>query len=179
VVVLRAEAYVNLAILLGLKDMQPALSGVYIVLALATPFIAETLLAAGRHDLERVPQWLQRRNRAEDERVAAAAMRSLIQDSVALEPLTELNMQAIMTRLEECHNLGYGWDGKLDSAFVTERVLAQAANPTRTTIRAALEYLDLLYQYGRPPDIAVHAPDTGSLEEDSRFEGSDTTQDQG
>jgi hypothetical protein len=175
----RAEAYVNLALLLGLKDTQPALSGVYIVLALATPFIAETLLAAGRHDLARVPQWLQRRNRAEDERVAAAAMRSLIQDSVALEPLTAMNIQAIMTRLEECHNLGYGWDGKLDRAFVTARVLAQAANPTRTTIRAALEYLDLLYQYGRPPDIAVQAPDTGSLEEDSRFEGSDSDQDRG
>jgi hypothetical protein len=106
-------------------------------------------------------------------------MRSLIQDSVALEPLTELHMQTIMTRLEECHNLGYGWEGKLDSAFVTERVLAQVANPTRTTIRAALEYLDLLYQYGKPPDLAVQAPDTGSLEEDSRFEGSDSDQDRG
>jgi bacteriophage exclusion system BrxC/D-like protein len=175
----RAEAYVNLAILLGLKDMQQALSGVYLVLALVTPFIAETLLAAGRHDLEKVSQWFQRRNRAEDERVAAATMHSLIENSVPLEPLAEVNMQAIMTRLEECHNLGYGWDGKLDSAFVTARVLAQVANPTRTTIRAALEYLDLLYQYGRPPDIAVQAPDTGSLEEDSRFEGSDSDQDQG
>ena len=88
-------------------------------------------------------------------------------------------MLAIMTRLEECHSLGYGWDGNLDSAFVTARVLTQAANPARTTIRAALEYLDLLYQYGRSPDIAVQAPDTGSLEEDSRFEGSDSAQDQG
>ncbi len=175
----RAQAYVNLATLLGLNEHQPPLPGVYVVLALASPFVTETLSAQGRNDLAKVPEWLNdpRRNRGGDIHLAEAAMRCLVEDSTALEPLTEQNVQAILERLEEYHRLGYGWDGVMDREFVRSRALAQASNPTRTTIRAALEYMDLLYQYGEPPDIVAQAPDTDSLKEDTRFEGSDAAED--
>lgn len=172
----RAQAYVNLAILLGLHRSQSPLAGVYVVLALARPFVQEVLLDRndryeGRGDLKRVPQWLTdpRRNRAEDKAPAEAVMQSL-EHSISLEPLTEANIEAILTRIEECHNLAYRWDGKLDRQLVKDRARAQASNPTRTTIRAALEYLDLFYQYGQPPDIEVRAPDTDWLKEDASFE---------
>jgi hypothetical protein len=171
----RAQAYVNLATLLGLNEHQPPLTGVYMVFALANPFVSETLSAQGRNDLAKVPEWLNdpRRNREGDVHLAEAAMRRVVEDSVPLEPLTEENMQAILGCLEEYHRLGYGWDGIMDREFVRSRSLAKASNPTRTTIRAALEYMDLLYQYGVPPDIVAQAPDTDSLGEDARFENND------
>ena len=73
--------------------------------------------------------------------------------------------------------MAYHWNGKMDKEFVTAKALAQSSNPTRTTIRAALEYLYLLYQYGEPPDIGVRTPDTDSLKEDIRFEGTETDKD--
>ncbi len=176
----RAQAYVNLATLLGLNEHQPPLTGVYMVFALASPFVSETLSAQGRNDLARVPEWLNdpRRNRRGDIHLAEAAMRRIVEDSVPLEPLTEQNMQAILERLEEYHRLGYGWDGVMDRGFVRSRALAQASNPTRTTIRAALEYMDLLYQYGVPPDIVAQAPDIDSLGGDARFESNDAAGDE-
>lgn len=175
----RAQAYINLAALLGLNEKQPPLSGVYLVLALASPFVQEALIAGGRNDLAKVPEWLSdpRRNRVDEVPLARAAMQGIVQDSIPLEPLTAENIQAILEHLEEHHNLAYGCNGKMDRAFVTAKALAQASNPTRTTIRAALEYLDLLYQYGKPPHIEVRAPDTDSLKEDSRFEGTETVED--
>jgi hypothetical protein len=174
----RAQAYVNLASLLGLKADQPRLSGIYIVLALASPFVAEVLMTQGRNDLAKVPEWLRnpRRNRGEDAPHANAAMRSLIDDSIPLEPLTEQNLQEILERLEEYHNLGYGWNGRMDKAFVTAKARSQVPNSTRKTIRAGLEYLDLLYQYGTPPNIEVLTPDTDSLNEDNRFEGTESAE---
>jgi hypothetical protein len=165
-----------LATLLGLNKKQPPLSSVYVVLALASPFVQEALLDEGRNDLKKVPEWLSdpRRNRADDVPLATAAMRSLVDDSLPLEPLTEQNIEAILVRLEGSHNLAYGWNGTMDKDFVRTKAKAQASNPTRTTIRAALEYLDLFYQYGKPPNIIVSPPDTDSLEEDSRFEGAET-----
>ena len=170
----RAQAYINLAALLGLNKKQPPLSGIYLVLALATPFDEEALSTGGRNDLAKVPEWLSdpRRSRADEAPLATAAMKGIV-DSTHLEPLTEQNIEAILARLEEYHNLAYGWNGKMDAALVRAKALAQASNQTRTTIRAALEYLDLLYQYGKPPHIEVRAPDTDSLKEDSRFEDTD------
>lgn len=175
----RGQAYINLAALLGLNKKQAPLSGIYLVLALASPFVRGALLAEGRNDLAKVPEWLSdpRRNRVDEVPLATATMRSIINDSVPLEPLTEQNIEAILARLEEYHNLAYGWNGKMDRAFVRAKALAQASNPTRTTIRAALEYLDLLYQYGKPPHIEVRAPDTDSLKEDSRFEDTEAVED--
>jgi hypothetical protein len=174
----RAQAYINLAALLGLSKKQPPFSGIYLVLALASPFVRGALLAEGRNDLAKVPEWLSdpRRNRVDEVPLARAAMEGIV-DSTHLEPLTEQNIEAILARLEEYHNLAYGWNGKMDRAFVRSKALAQASNQTRTTIRAALEYLDLLYQYGKPPHIEVRAPDTDSLKEDSRFEGTETVED--
>ncbi|MDO8532715.1 MAG: DUF2791 family P-loop domain-containing protein [Dehalococcoidia bacterium] len=165
----RAQAYVNLATLLAPNKRQPPLSGVYVVLALASPFVQETLSDQGRNDLVKVPEWLNdsRRNRADDVHLAEAAMRSIVDDSIHLEPLTEQNVQAILKRIEEYHRLGYTWDGTMDKGVVRSKAVANAFNSTRTTIRAALEYMDLLYQYKEPPDIVTRAPDTDSLKEDA------------
>ncbi len=174
----RAQAYINLATLLGLNKKQPPFSRVYLVLAFTSPFVEEALLAGGRNDLARVPEWLgdPRRNRVAEVPLARATMDSIVEDSIPLEPLTADNIHSILDRLEECHNFAYGWNGKIDRGFVRDKARAQASSPTRTTIRAALEYLDLLYQYGKPPDIEVRAPDTDSLKEDSRFEGMETVE---
>jgi len=174
----RTQAYINLATLLGLTKKQPPFSGIYLVLALANPIVQDALLTGGRNDLAKVPEWLSdpRRNRADEVPLASAAMEGIV-NSTPLEPLTTENIQAILERLEEYHNLAYGWNGKMDKAFVIAKARAQASNPTRTTIRAALEYLDLFYQYGKPPHIEVRAPDTDSLKEDSRFEDTEAVED--
>lgn len=168
----RAQAYVNLATLLGLHSHRAPLKGAYVVLALASPFVREVLMAEGRNDLAKVPDWLRdpRRNRAEEAEVATAAMQSIVEDSVPLEPLTETDIQSILMHLEEYHHLAYEWDGQMDKEFVRAKSLAQPTNSTRTTVRAGLEYLDLLYQYDKPPDFEVQAPDVEGLGEDRRFE---------
>lgn len=168
----RAQAYVNLAALLGLDSHQAPLKGVYVVLALASPFVREVLMAEGRNDLAKVPDWLRdpRRNRTGEANVAAAAMHSIVEGSIPLESLTETDIQSILMHLEEYHRLAYGWDGQMDSEFVRAKSLAQPTNSTRTTVRAGLEYLDLLYQYRKPPEFDVQEPDVEVFDEDRRFE---------
>ena len=91
----RAQAYVNLAQLLGLDARRPALDGIYVVLALASPFVQEVLSANGRNDLTKVPEWFTdpRRNKSTEVAPASAAMGSLVEASVPLESLSEANMQ--------------------------------------------------------------------------------------
>ena len=175
----RAQAYVNLAALLGLTEEQSPLGSTYVVLALATPFVQGVLSAGGRNDLAKVPEWLldPRRNRAGEAPLARAAMESIVTDSTLLEPLTEGNIQTVLARLEEYHKLAYEWDGEMNTEFVRTKSLAQPSNSTRTTIRAGLEYLDLLYQYHKAPDIEVRTPDTDVFDEDTRFEGRQTADD--
>jgi len=169
----RAQAYVNLAQLLGLDARRPALDGIYVVLALASPFVQEVLSTNGRNDLTKVPAWFTdpRRNKSTEIAPASAAMGSLVEASVPLEPLSEANMQDILESLEEYHNLAYQWAGHLDREFVKTKSLAQPGNSTRTIIRAALEYLDLFFQYKRPPDIEVRPADTERFVEDDRYNG--------
>lgn len=175
----RAQAYINLAALLGLHNRQAPLQGAYVVLALASPFVGEVLMAGGRNDLAEVPDWLRdpRRNRREEAEIAASAMHSLVEDSIPLEPLTETHIQSILLHLEEYHNLAYGWDGRMDREFVRAKSLAQPTNSTRTTVRAGLEYLDLLYQYRKPPEFDVQAPDVEVLDEDRRFDDPNSSAD--
>lgn len=174
----RVQAYINLAALLGL-GAQTSLAATYVVLALAAPFTAEVLTAAGHNDLATVPAWLQdpRRSRVDEAPRAIAAMQSIVEDSTPLEPLTEDNIHTVLARLEEYHNLAYNWDGRMDREFVRTKTLAQPSNSTRTTIRAGLEYLDLLYQYHKPPEIEVRTPNTEGFVEDTRYEGGQTDDD--
>lgn len=174
----RAQAYVNLATLLGARP-HPPLEGAYTVLALASPFVPDILQAGGRNDLAKISEWLadSRRNRASDVPWAKASMQSLVERSEPLDLLTEQDIGAILAHLEELHSLAYGWEASMDKDFVRAKALVQPSNPTRTTIRAALEYLDLFYQYGERPDIEVRAPDIDSLQEDVRFEEQNAPED--
>ena len=169
----RAQAYLNLGILLGL-DPHRKIEGAYTVLAMASPFIDEALTGEApwsrKHDLLEVPEWFQdpRRNRASDGKLASQVMRMLVEDSIPLDELTEEDTRSILRQLTEFYCLGYGWDGSLDAAFVMERTIGR---PIRTTIRAAVEYLDLTYTYGKAPtDIKIEELYTGSYEEDTAYE---------
>lgn len=97
-------------------------------------------------------------------------MKSIVEDSQPLEPLTEENVRAILQQLEAYHSLAYSWDGHMNQDFVLSRSLSQPSNSTRTTIRAGLEYLDLYYQYGYPPAIEIQPPDIDSLDENPDFD---------
>lgn len=168
----QAQAYLNLGMLLEI-DQERKIEGLYTVLAMASPFIEEALTGEApgsrKHDLSEVPAWLRdsRRNRSNDADLASGVMRMLVEESQPLEDLSEADIRDILRLLEELHHEGYEWKGELNQDFVIDRTVSR---PVRTTIRAAVEFLDLYYRYDKPPsDITIQELDTGSYEEDEGY----------
>ena len=79
-------------------------------------------------------------------RAAEAAMNAII-NAPELAPLTKEEIRQVLTSIQEFHGKAYGWTPQ-----VSEETLLSATEGggylLRTKIRAAIEFLDQLYQYG-------------------------------
>ena len=170
----RAQAYLNLGLLLGLHPTEQ-IDGLYVVSAFNTAFREDRLLG-GSGDLEHAPEWLRdpRRNRPEDAQIVLQVLRKLIDEGVHLPVITPEMADGALQTLQEFHASAYGWDAKLDRDRVLDSTATQLSQGSiRTTIRAGIEYLDVAYQDGTPPsELAIGQPDEGTLDEDASFSAS-------
>ena len=165
----RAQAYLNLGLLLGLHPEQQ-IDGLYTVSAFASAFLAENLL--GEHgDLERAPEWLRdpRRNRPEDGDIVHETLRVLSEPPHYHLPVINMDVaRDVLETIEQLHGTGYEWDTQLNRDYILDQTKTSLDQGNiRTTIRAAIEYLDITFQYGQPPEVLeTHEPDEGTLTEE-------------
>lgn len=173
----RAQAYLNLGLLLGLHSTQTAqvIDGLYVVCAFNTAFREDRLLGEGG-DLKRAPAWLRdpRRNRPEDADIVDKVLDTLINHGVHLPALTREMADETLRKLQELHGSAYEWDAKLDRDHVLDWTATQLSQGSiRATIRAGIEYQDVAYQGTEPSELVIGRPDEGTLDEDASFFASD------
>ena len=165
----RSQAYLNLGLLLGLHTEQ-RIDGLYAVSAFASAFLDENLI--GEHgDLERAPAWLcdPRRNRQEEGDIVHETLRALSEPPHHNLPAIDKDVaRDVLGTIEQLHGTGYEWDARLNRDYILDQTQNSLAfGNIRTTIRAAIEYLDITFQYGEPPEaLETHELDEGTLTEE-------------
>jgi hypothetical protein len=88
-----------------------------------------------------------------------------ITSAAQLAPLSRSEMFEIFTQIEQFHALAYGWHPNLKPEIMLCNS-EKHGKLLRTQIRAAVEMLDQLYQYGEVGEICIGALDQGSYVED-------------
>jgi len=148
----RAKAYANISRFLNSQD---GLLNTLTIFAFASSFFTDVL--DNRNDLAKAPAWLQTRGLAEE---AARADRVLdrIAKSESLLPLSQGHLATVMEQIVDAHAGAYGWDPPVDGAELfrcVQELFPARDTKLRTRIRAAIQWLDHLLQYGEPPVLRV------------------------
>lgn len=110
----------------------------------------------------------------QDAYTAACHVINAILKAPELVPLSKSEVLEILTRLQAFHGEAYDWTPAV-SAETLYRAAEGGGYLLRTRIRAAIEFLDQLYQYGSVGKTRIDAVGREILEEDTtpRLEGSD------
>jgi hypothetical protein len=148
----RAASYAQLGRLLGATG---ELNRTFTVVGVASTFLAEVL--SGRRDREQAPQWLRDRGRLEEAKLAEFALERLA-DAELLRSLNRTQLQQAIEIILAAHQEAYRWSADIAG----ERLLKLVEDATpgedvklRTRIRAAIQILDMLFQYGRVPQLVL------------------------
>lgn len=160
----RVNAYRNMAHFL-LPEEDTRLKAAYSVFALTASFVEDVI--ESKHEYENIDT----ANVSSLYRERAKQILDLISSTPQLAPLTQEEILLILKKVQELHGRAYSWTPAVDI-----QELYQATNKKghllRTRIRAAVEYLDQIYQYGQAADIQVnelsgetYTEDLPSLEE--------------
>jgi len=73
----------------------------------------------------------------------------------------------ILCKIQEFHGKAYGWTPNVSAASLTHSASTQSGGYLlRTKIRAAIEFLDQLYQYGKSGNTTINELGEETLEED-------------
>ena len=150
----RAKSYANIGRLaidgLGTGHVLP-------VFAVASNFYTDVLLR--RNDQQLAPDWLAVRGDAEAVEACRRGI-ALLQEAHLLQPLSPANWQQFLQNLIDAHESAYDWSSGLTGQSLWELVRAittETDTKVRVRLRLAIQWLDLLHQYGRPPTIrTVH-----------------------
>ena len=138
----------------------PKLEGVFSLFAFSTSFSEDVI--DKKHEFDSVEQIF-----AEDAaslKAAKAALNAVL-NSPELASLTKEEILRVMASIQEFHGLAYDWKPQLSP----ETIYAATEGGgylLRTRIRAAIELLDQLYQYGEAGKVKITELGRESYEED-------------
>lgn len=107
----------------------------------------------------RLPAWLEARGQEALARQIARPLASLLRAD-ALPPLSASALAQMFDTIVDLHARALGWQPPLDGAALLERIRAQlpeADVKVRQRVRAAVQYLDLLRQYGAEPRLRLRS----------------------
>ena len=80
-----------------------------------------------------------------------------IDESPQLDPLNKEEILAVLEKIRDFHKKAYDWDPNIETDALFSSVGDRdKRSPLRTRIRAAVEILDQLYQYGKAGNITVN-----------------------
>lgn len=151
----RKKAYLNFNALL---HPVCSLVNTYTLTAFSTSFKTDVL--EGRDEAVSI------RLAGEEEKLQERMLRTIddISSSEELKQLTESELKVAIAQIIELYGKAYDFD-----VMVSPEELYQIASKTgfllRTKIRASLEYLDQLYQYGNAEELKVGQVESGKIEE--------------
>ena len=138
----------------------PRMEGVFSLFAMSSSY-AEDVIDT-KHEFDNVEETF-----SEDQKSKEDALASLnaVLKAPELAPLTPEEISGILLRIQEFHGKAYDWTPQI-SADTLYRTSEAGGYLLRTKIRAAIELLDQLYQYGEAGGIRIGKLDVESLEEE-------------
>ena len=101
-----------------------------------------------------------------DAKNAALATLNACLRAPELAPLTRQETGSILLKIQEFHGKAYNWTPQVSEETLCE-VSQNGGYLLRTRIRAAIEFLDQLYQYGEAGETRITELGQESLEEDA------------
>lgn len=150
----RLNGYNNMANFL-LPDNR--LESVFSMFAMSASYGEDVI--EGKHELENLSAtW------PENQEPAKTVIR-MITKAPQLLPLTQEETRQILSRIQELHGRAYGWTPQVSPDTIFSAVRS-GGYLLRTRIRAAIEFLDQLYQYGEAGKTKIDELGRESFEED-------------
>lgn len=140
----RLNAYRNMA-----RFLMPekGLESVFSMFALSASYGEDVI--EGKHEYENL-EFLD-----PETREPVKAVLDLLVRSPQLLPLTKEEINEVLGKIQDFHGRAYGWTPGLDLSTLSEATQS-GGYLLRTKIRAAIEFLDQLYQYGRAGQTTVN-----------------------
>lgn len=90
-----------------------------------------------------------------DEQEPAKTVLDLMQKAPQLLPLTKEEINGVLYKIQDFHGKSYGWTPNLPISSLVESTQS-GGYLLRTKIRAAIEFLDQLYQYGKAGKTTIN-----------------------
>ncbi len=149
----RLNAYRNLA-----EFLQPgtAMESVFSVVAFSASYVEDVIV--GKHDYENMEELYP------DNQEPMKSIMNLICRTPQLVPLTKDEIRSILERIREIHSQAYHWSPQI-SLDELENASKLGGYLLRTKIRAAIELLDQMYQYGDTEAVSISKLSNESYEE--------------
>jgi len=145
----RLTAYKNMASFL-FPEQYSRLESTFTMFALGASFVEDVV--ESKHDFENMATaYVDRAEREPVEKVL-----NHIMAAPQLQPLSQDEILGVLEQVQDFHGRAYGWQPKLDVREVLKATETRGYL-LRTRIRAAVEFLDQLYQYGQAGNIQINA----------------------
>ena len=154
----RLNCYLNMA-KFAYPEKAANLRSAYSIFAFNSSFVPDVL--EGKQEYDNIEQ----NSISPEADRSVKTVLNLISTAPQLVPLNKEEIMAVLEKIRELHGRAYNWEpsaktGALFSAIEKRGYLL------RTRIRAAVEILDQLYQYGKAGDIKVNELEEGNYSEE-------------
>lgn len=150
----RLNAYRNMAHFLLPAERLEAVFGIF---ALSASYVEDVIEA--KHEYENLAEIYP------EEQEPARTVLDLLAKAPQLLPLTKEEIQEILCRIQDFHGKAYEWTPNL-SVDSLAAATQSGGYLLRTKIRAAIEFLDQLYQYGKAGKTTINELGEETFEED-------------
>ena len=150
----RLNAYRNMAdFLLSARCPERTFS----LFALSSSYVEDVI--EGKHEYENLEAVYP------EEPEPARTILNLLEGAPQLLPLTKEEIHEVLRKIQEFHGRAYNWTPAL-SIETLEEAIQSGGYLLRTRIRAAIEFLDQLYQYGKAGRTTINELGKESFTED-------------
>lgn len=150
----RLNAYRNMADFLLPNDN---MESVYTLFALGASYSEDVIEA--KHDYENLEELYP------EQQEPMRTVLNLITRAQQLTPLTDSEIREVLNKIQVFHGRAYDWNPKVSVDSILEATQS-GGYLLRTKLRAAIEFLDQLYQYGEAGNTKVNELGQETFEED-------------
>ena len=117
------------------------------IFALSASYVEDVI--EGKHEYENLSAVYP------EEQEPARTVLDILSRAPQLLPLTRLEIQEVLYKIQDFHGKAYEWTPNVSLSSLVESTQA-GGYLLRTKIRAAIEFLDQLYQYGKAGQTTVN-----------------------
>lgn len=150
----RLNAYRNMAGFL-LPDQCPEMT--FSIFALSASYVEDVI--EGKHEYMNLEEIYP------EEQEPARSVLDMLTKAPQLLPLTKEEINEVLCKIQDFHGKAYEWTPNLSAASLAASTQS-GGYLLRTKIRAAIEFLDQLYQYGKAGNTVVNELGEETFEED-------------